>query len=303
MKIVRVDKTYLHPNHLKELKKLGKVVLYRDIPGEKEIIKRIKKAEIVIVNWGKMPKNVIASGRRLKMIAVAATGYDRVDIKEAKKRKIIVCNSPLYSTEAVAEHTIGLLLQAARLTFKAQEDIRKATWDPSKYTGKELKGKTLGIIGFGNIGRRVAEIAKKGLGMRITHTDAFSSRKGLEKLLEESDFISVNANLNEKTKNMLGEKEFGLMKNGVVIINTARGAIIDEQAFVKNLKSGKVFAAGLDVLAKEPMDKNNPLFSFPNVVITPHIAFNTQEALYNLSRIVVENIKKYLGGYPQNVVS
>lgn len=303
MKIVSVDQVFLSPKHLQELNKLGEVVVYGDVPSRAGGIQRIKDAEIVIDNWFKMPAEVIAAAEKLQMICVATTGYEWIDLKEARKRKVVVCNCPGYGSEAVAEHALGLLLQAARLAFKAQEDIRAGKWTPHEYRGKELKGKTLGIIGYGNIGRRIGEIAQNGLGVAILYTTGSSSKADLKNLLQHSDFISINAPLTDQTRGMLGEAEFGLMKNGVVLANAGRGAIIDEQALVNNLKSGKVFAAGLDVLTIEPMDKNNPLFSLPNVVITPHIGFNTQEAEARLSAMVVENIKRFVEGKPRNVVS
>ena len=303
MKIVSVDKVFLYPDHIKKLKKFGEVVVYDDVPDEAEGLRRIEDAQIVIDNWYEMPKRVIAGAARLKMICVAATGYEWVDLKEAKKRKILVANSPGYGTEAVAEHAVGLLLSATRFSFLAQRDVLAGKWTPEHYKGKELKNKILGIIGFGSIGRRVAEIAKKGFEMEIISVDSQSSRKDLETLLLKSDFISINAPLNEQTRGMLGTKEFKLMKEGVVIVNTGRGAIINEEALLKYLKSGKIFGAGLDVLTKEPMDKNNPLFRQPNVVISPHIGFNTEQAELRLSATVTENIIGYLSGQPQNIVA
>ncbi len=303
MKIVSADKVYLYPEHRKNLKQLGEVVIYNDVPDEQKGIRRIKDADIVINNWLEMPARVISAAPKLKMICVAATGYEWIDLAQSRKQSITVCNTPNFSTDAVAEHAIGLLLTAIRLASKAQVDIRKGTWDPLAYKGKELKGKTLGIIGYGTIGRRVAEIAKNGFNMNILFVNSSSSRQDFEKLLHRSDVISINAPLTNKTRGMVGKKEFQLMKNGVVLVNTGRGAIIDERALMDNLTSGKIFAAGLDVLSNEPMKKTDPLFAYPNVVITPHIAFNTEESEYRCSQIVTDNIKKFLGGHPQNVVS
>ncbi len=167
----------------------------------------------------------------------------------------------------------------------------------------ELHEKTIGIIGYGRIGKRVGEIAEKGFGMKILFANSSTSREEFENLLKTSDVISINAPLNEKTKGLIGIKEFNLMKTGIVIVNTGRGAIIDEIAFAKSLKSDKVSAAGLDVLKDEPMNLKSPLFSFPNVVITPHIAFNTKESTKRLSKIVTDNIINFLEGHPANVVS
>lgn len=303
MKIVSVDKVVIYPEHVRKLKKLGEVVIYSDVPDEKEGIRRIKDADIIIDNWYEMPTNVIASALKLKMICVAATGYEWIDLDEARKRNIFVSNSPGYSTEAVAEHTIGLLLHSIRKASSAEKEARDGKWSPTKFKGKELRGMTLGIIGYGSIGRRVAEIAEKGFNMKILHINTQSSRTDFEKLLKDSDFISINAPLTEKTKGMIGKKEFDLMKKGVSIVNTGRGAIIDEESLVKNLESSKVFAAGLDVFSNEPINKDSPFFKFVNVTLTPHIGFNTEESEYRLSEIIVNNIENFIQGHPINIVS
>ena len=303
MKIVSVDKVFLDPKHSNQLKKLGEVKIYNDIPNETEGIRRINDADIVITNWFDMPARVIAAAQNLKMICVAATGYEWIDMSQAHKQNITVCNAPGYSTESVAEHTIGLLLGAIRLTLKAESDFRSGIWNPPGYKGRELNGKTLGVIGHGAIGRKVADIAKNGFGMRIVFVDSSSPRDALVNLLQQSDVITINAPITEKTKGMLGAKEFQLMKSDVVIVNTGRGAIIDEASLITNLKSGKVFAAGLDVFAEEPLPKTSPLFLFSNVILTPHIAFNTEESEQRLSAIIMENIMKYIEGHPQHVIS
>ena len=303
MKIVSVDKVVIYPEHVRELEKFGEVVIYNNIPDEKEGIKRIKDADIVIDNWYEMPANVISSAPKLKMICVAATGYEWVDLNETKKRGIIVSNSPGYSTEAVAEHTIGLLLHSIRKASEAEREIVNGKWTPIKFKGKELRGKTLGIIGYGSIGKRIAEIAKKGFNMKILYINTQSSRTSFEKLLKDSDFISINTPLTKKTKGMISKKEFNLMKKGVSIVNTGRGAVIDEILLINNLKSGKIFAAGIDVFSEEPIEKKHPFFKNPNVTITPHIGFNTEEAEYRLSQIIVDNIKNFVEGHPIHVVS
>ena len=303
MKIVSVDDVYLHPNHIEELETLGEVVIYHDTPNEEVGINRIKDADVVIDNWLKMPKAVIRGAKKLKMITVAATGYEWIDLSETLKHNIVICNAPGYATEAVAEHTIGLMLQAIRQGSQAERDLRIGIWTPIKYEGEELQNKTLGIIGYGAIGRRVAAIAQKGFGMHILYTTSASTRNDFEHLLRESDIISINVPLTSVTKGIISAKEFRLMKQGVVIVNTGRGAVIDEEELINNLKSKKIFAGGLDVLTKEPLDQNNKLLNFPNVTLTPHIAWNTEESKYRLSQIVMENIKCFLVGTPQNVVS
>ena len=303
MKIVSVDKVVIYPEHVRELEKFGEVVIYNNIPDEKEGIKRIKDADIVIDNWYEMPAKVISSAPKLKMICVAATGYEWIDLNETRKRGIVVSNSPDYSTEAVAEHAIGLLLHSIRKASEAEREIVNGKWTPIKFKGKELRGKTLGIIGYGSIGKRIAEIAKKGFNMKILYINTQSSRTSFEKLLKDSDFISINTPLTKKTKGMISKKEFNLMKKGVSIVNTRRGAVIDEILLINNLKSGKIFAAGIDVFSEEPIEKKHPFFKNPNVTITPHIGFNTEEAEYRLSQIIVDNIKNFVEGHPIHVVS
>ncbi len=303
MKIVQIDKVEIFPEDRKKLEKYGKFENFSDVPSEKEGIIRLHDADVVIDNWFEMPAPVINSAKKLKMIAVAATGYEWVDIKEAKKRSIVVCNSPGFSTEAVAEHTIGLLLNVIRQSSRGENDLKNKKYNPIEYVGQELNGKTLGIVGYGKIGKRVGEIAEKGFGMKILSINSSTAKNDWEDILKNSDVISINAPLNDSTRGMIGEREFTWMKNGVIVINTGRGAIINENVLIKNLKSKKVSAAGLDVLKDEPMDLNSPLLSFPNVLITPHIAFNTKESIARLSKIVTDNIINFFEGHPTNVVS
>lgn len=303
MKIVSVDNVYIYPKHVKELETFGEVVIYHDIPNEMDGIKRIMDADVVIDNWYEMPAKVISSALNLKLIVVAATGYEWIDLTEANKHNITVCNSPSYATEAVAEHTIGLMLNAIHLASGAEYNLRKGEWNPLKYKGIELKDKTLGIIGYGAIGKRVGSIAQMGFGMKISYINSSSSIEDLRYLLTNSDIISINSPLNNNTRNLIGEHEFQIMKDDVVIVNTGRGSVINEKALINNLKSKKIFAAGLDVFSEEPLAKNNSLFSFTNVSMTPHIAYNTKESEYRLSKIIVDNITAYLRGAPQNVVN
>lgn len=304
MKIVTIDTIFLYPEHVATLKKLGNFISYADSPkNTKEAIKRIKDADIIIDFWYPLHQKLVEKANQLKMVCVAATGYDFIDLETLSRKGIILTNCPNYSTEAVAEHTIGLLLAAARLSLQANADARRGGADMTRYKGRELRGKVLGIVGYGNIGKRVAEIAKNGFGMKIMFVNSQSSRKDFENLLKQSDFISIHTPLTEKTRGMFGVEEFNLMKQGVVLVNAARGAIIDEVALAQVLRSGKVFASSHDILVNDPPIGKEALFDFPNVVITPHISWNTQEADYNLSAMVVDNIKSFIEGKPQNVVN
>lgn len=302
-KIVAVDPIELFPEHLKALKKLGEVVLQNTLPKDTaEIVKRTKDADVIIDFWTALPGSVIEKLDKPKMICSAAAGYDWIDIKTATKKGITVTHCPGHSAESVAEHTVGLMLNAMRFSQKANSDVKKGTFNPEQYKGKELKNKTVGIIGYGSIGKRVAEILEKGFGAKILYINSSSSGIDLDKLLEKSDVISVNAPLNDKTRNLLSHKEFKRMKPGVVFVNTGRGAIVDEEALLENLKTGKIFAAGLDTLAKEPVEAANPLLSQPNVIVTPHIGWNTEETEYRLSSQVAEIVSAYIKGKPVYVI-
>lgn len=303
MKIVVIDSMYFAPQHIQELMSLGDFVSYPINPkNEKEALERVKDADIIVNFWYTMPAHFFEVLPKLKMICVAAVGYEWIDVDTAKKYGVTITNCPRHNGEAVAEHTIGLILSAARQVSRADFELRKGNWNSEQYKGKELKGRTLGIIGYGFIGQRVGEIAQKGFGMNLRFINSRSSRKDLEDLLRQSDIISINAPLNRQTKNFLTAKEFDLMKPGVVIVNTGRGAIVDEQALINNLKSGKIYAAGWDTFIQEPLSKTNPLFTCPNIIVTPHIGWNTEESEMRLSQMIVDNIKHYLKGAPQNVV-
>ena len=304
MKITTIDTMYLSPEHKRELEKIGEFSYYPNYPkNDGEAITRCKDSDIIINFWYKMPQPLFDSLPKLKYIVVAAVGYEWVDMNAAKSHKIQVSNCPGHNGEAVAEHSIGLMLSAARFSFQSVLDLKKGLWENLRYKGKELKGKTLGIVGFGFIGRRVAEIAHNGLGMNIQFINSKSDSKELESILKESDVISVNTPLNESTRNLLSHREFDLMKPGVIIVNTGRGAVINQEALIDNLKSGKIFAAGLDVFANEPIKKGNKLLSFTNVICTPHMAWNTEETEIRLSEMVVENIKNFIHGTPIHLVS
>ena len=304
MKIVSIDKVKLLPEHVEELKKYGTLVLYTSTPKNiTEVKKRISDADIVIDNVFEMSKEIISCCKNLKLICVFGTGYDFIDLEESKKRNILVCNAHKYATESTAEHTFGLILNSVKLSSRAERDLRNGIWSPHNYRGIELKNKTLGIIGYGNIGKRVAEIAVKGFDMKILFVNTKSSRDDLKKLLMNSDIISVNASLNNKTRSILSSAEFQLMKHGVVIVNTGRGAIIDTQALINNVRSGKVFSVGLDVFDKEPIQLDNPLLSLENVALTPHIGFKTIESEFSVSQIVTNNIISYIKGNVRNIIN
>ena len=290
MKVVSLGGVCFRDEDVKTLQDRGiEVVVHDEAPCEaQEIIKRAGDADIIVSFLCKLDKAIIDALPNLKMIALATTGCDGVDLQAATDRGIVVTYCPGYATQSVAEHTMGLMLAAARFTKQA-------------CAGKQLRGKKLGVIGHGRIGQRVAQIAQDGFGMHVRYSDKETSRDELEDILCSSDFISIHVPLTDETRHLLGPKEFMCMQEGVVVVNTARGGIIDEAALLSNLDLGKVFAAGLDVLEREPMQEGDPLVAHPNTIVTPHIAYNADVSIENRSQIVRENIINFLDGKPQNV--
>ncbi len=293
-------------------------------------------AEIIsIFIDSRINKEILDKLKSLKFICTRSTGYDHIDLEECKKRGILVSNVPSYGIETVAEHTIALILAVSRRILESFERTRKGIFNNIGLTGFELKGKTLGIIGAGKIGRRVAELAKA-FGMRVIAYDIYKNLEearrigyeyvDFETLLKESDIISLHANLTKENYHLINESSLEKMKNGVIIINTARGALIDTKALLKYLNSGKVGAVALDVLENEPEVKeeiqilnrelkeeelknllsNYLLFEaedrLDRVIITPHNAFNSSEALEEIKRTTLENILSFVKGKPINTV-
>ena len=310
MKIVVVDHVYLEEKHLKKLRTLGQLKVFKEPPKtSEELKKRIKEADVAIVGWSQLTKSVIDSAAKLKMISIWATTCHYADLEAAKERGIVVTHVPGYATESVAEYTFALLLASVRKLNLADRHVRKGNFDWRPFGGRELAGKTLGIIGTGNIGCRIAEIARA-FQMQVLGYDKYPNPKraeeigfknvDLDTLLKNSDIVTLHVTLTPETEKLIGKREIGIMKNNAVIINTSQGKVVDEKALVEALKSNKLSFAGLDVLEEEPPPKNNPLFKLDNTVLSPHIAFNTVEAEARCTDICVDNVAKFIEGKPQN---
>jgi len=285
----------------------GVSVDYRPGIGVEELLRIIGDYDVLVVrSRTRVGKELIDAAKRLKIIARAGVGLDNIDVDYARSRGIEVINAPEGSTESVAELTIGLMLCAARLIPLQDRLIKSGEWPKGRYTGLELSGKYLGIVGFGRIGQRVAELALA-FGMRVLAHDIVDisdrakalgvSSVGLEELLRESDFITIHVSLNETSKHLIGRNEFRMMKRGVIIVNTSRGEVIDGRALLEALREGKVRAAALDVLEHEPPreDWERELVNHPNVIVTPHIGAETPEAQGRIAKLLVERIMRRLG--------
>jgi len=310
MKIVVVDHVFLEKEHVERLKALGDLEVFSEPPkNEDELKQRIGSAEIVVVGWSHLTRDVIESAKGLRMISIWATTCHYADREAAKEKGIVVTHVPGYATEAVAEYAFSLLLAAVRKLPVADRHVRQGDFDWRPFSGVELQGKTLGIIGTGAIGCRVGEIARA-FKMRLLGYDKYPNAKRAEEigltyvdlptLLKESDIITVHLTLTPETQGLLGDKQIEAMKKGVVIVNTSQGKVFDEMALAAALKSGKIAAAGLDVFAEEPPAKDNPLFKLDNVVLSPHVGFNTVEAARRCTDICIDNVAKFLEGTVQN---
>jgi len=249
----------------------------------------------------------------LKVISFAGTGvWDRVDVAYATRRGIAVCNVPGWGNDTIAEFTFALLLALARKLFAADAVARRPEWKVEECYGLQLRGKTIGLIGLGNVGQRVAEIAE-GFGLRVlcyTRRPDAPRRTGarvefvpLDELLRRSDVLSLHALLTDETRGMIGARELNLLPEGAIVINTARGPLLDTDALVAALKSGRLGGAGLDVFDHEPLPEHHPLKELDNVILTPHAAGLTDTAAYNLFARSLANADAFAAGDPINVVN
>lgn len=292
---------------------LGRVTYYNSIKGE-ELKNAVKDADLVFINKTLYDKELFEVSKRLKFIGIFATGFNNVDLKEATKRGVTVCNVPAYSTSSVAQLTMTFILELASnlsLYNKSTHDgkwIESSTFSYFPYKFSEIEGKTLGIFGLGDIGISVANRAIA-MGMKvIAYTRTPKQVDGVElvdkdELFKRSDFLTLHSPLNPQTEKTVNEQTLSLMKPTAFIINTSRGGVIDELALANALKNKTIAGAALDVLTKEPMQKDCHLFGIDNCIITPHIAWTTQEARRRLLHVAVENARKFLLGTPQNVVN
>lgn len=318
LKIVVLDGYALNPGDLSwdELKQLGETEIYDYTPFDKTI-ERAEGADIVLTNKTPLMEREISQLPRLKYIGVLATGYNVVDVEAAKKRNIVVTNVPAYGTKSVAQMTFALLLELTQHVQRHSDAVFNGEWTNSrdfcfwKYPLIELDGKTMGIIGFGNIGQAVADIAvafgMNVLGYSRRRTDQ-SHRKNfrwaeLDELLAESDVVSLHCPLTPETKGIINIETLRKMKKSAFLINTGRGPLVVEEDLAYALNNDIIAGAGLDVLSVEPPKADNPLFRAKNCVITPHIAWATKEARLRLMHTAVENVKAFLKGEPVNVVN
>lgn len=315
MKIVLTDSQTVFDSKVtaEPLKQFGEVKDHGLLKYD-EIAEAVADADIVVCNKTLLNEDTLRYAKHLKYIGLFATGYNNIDIDYCSKHGITVCNAGSYSTNAVAQHTFALILEHFNNTANYNQYVQDGLWKRSKtfspfvYPLSELAGKTIGIVGFGNIGRAVAKIANA-FEMNVT---AYNRSKktadsvefvSLDKLIEQSDIITVHCPLNAESENMFNKDTFAKMKQGALFVNTARGGVMSERDLYDALQSGHLGGACIDTLRVEPMEENCILMGAKNCIITPHIAWAPVETRRRLMRIVTENIRNYLDGRPTNVVS
>ncbi len=278
----------------------------RVVQGEEAIGPRLAELDALIVrSRTKVTREVLERAVRLKVVGRAGVGVDNIDLEAARARGVMVVNAPQATTEAVAEHTIALLFAVARSIPQADASMKQGKWEKKRFVGVELAGRTLGLIGIGRIGAAVARRAR-GLGMQVVAYDPYLNPEAirergaepvasLEDLYARADVVSVHVPLTEETRGLVGRDAFARMKEGVILLCTARGGVVDEEALLEALESGKVYGAGLDVFAQEPPGAT-PLVTHPRVVATPHIAAQTREAQARVALDIAQEVWAALTG-------
>ena len=318
MKIVVLDGYTENPGDLSwaPLEAFGEVTVYDRTLSEAEAIERIRDAEVIFTNKTLITRAVIDACPSLRFISVLATGYNIVDYVYAREKGIPVANVPGYSTAAVSQLAIALLLEICHHAGHHSQTVHEGKWEKAvdycywDYPLIELDGKTLGIIGFGNIGRATGRIAKA-LGMKVLahgsrptpEGEAIAEYVDLDRLLKESDVISLHCPLFPETTEIINKNTIAQMKDGAILINTSRGGLVNEQDLTDALNSGKLYAAGLDVVSQEPIRSDNPLLKAKNCIMTPHIAWAPLEARKRIMSISADNLRAFLAGEPIHIVN
>lgn len=316
MKIVILDAYAANPGDLSwdEFAALGELTVY-DRTAPEDVAARIGDAEVVFINKVRLTDEIFAACPNLKLVSILATGYNIVDLAAAKRRGITVCNVPGYSTRAVVQMTFALLLEICQQVGLHSGAVHAGRWQSCPdfcFWNRpliELDGKTMGIVGYGAIGSAVGTVAQA-LGMKLLVTARHEKPVpegarfvSLPELLAQSDVVSLHCPQTAENARMIDAGALAQMKDGAILINTARGGLLDEQAVADALRSGKLLAAGMDVVSAEPIRADNPLLTAPNCFLTPHIAWAPLETRRRLQTISAENLRAFLAGKPQNVVN
>jgi len=302
----------LNEEQKSRVRRLGDLVYYDAVLADPDIVEKCRGAEILIIT-PRVDRDIVSHLDRCRLISVQATGTDAFDLEEATQRGIVVSNVPDFGLYVVAEHAMALLLAACRKLKLGQKILQGGSWHTGvAYRGLQLRGKTLGIFGFGRIGQEVAAMAQ-GFQMQVIATtrnpdSEREARHGIQfvdfpSLLERSDYLVLAAPLSQETAGRFGAAEFRQMKRSAVLVNVARGGLVDTDALVEALHTGKIAGAGIDVFEPEPPDPESPLLHLDSVIATPHVGAASEETVQALLEGALENVEAYLSGRPQNVVN
>ncbi|MEM6523672.1 MAG: D-2-hydroxyacid dehydrogenase [Bacteroidota bacterium] len=315
MKIVVLDGYTLNPDDLswQAFEEFGAIEVFPRT-SVKHLIDRSKEAEVLLINKIKLHQAELEQLPHLKYVGLCATGHDNVDIKFARERGITVTNVPTYGTASVAQHAFALLLELTNRVGLHHRSVHELEWvrseDFSYFKAPliELQNKVMGILGYGAIGRETAKMAAAfGMNVLVCSNHAIQVENGtlvdLDELLKEADVLSIHAALNERTNGLINKETLSKMKSSALVVNTSRGAIINDHDLADALNSGRIAGAGLDVLSKEPPPPDNPLLHAKNCIITPHISWVSKESRQRLMNIAVENLRAFLKGEEMNVVN
>jgi phosphoglycerate dehydrogenase-like enzyme len=306
MNIIIPDPIDIPAPSIQKLRDIGAQIYDSAPKDDQELIRRIKDADIITANWITVSPSVIDGAPQLKYIITPTVGHDHVDVGYANSKGIVVLNCPTFVTQAVAEHALALLFAIHRKIIAASNSLKDGAWECTSFMGGELYQKQLGLIGYGNIGKRVEKLLA-GFEMTTIAVNSKSTTQELDTLMKSADIIVICAPLTDRTNGLLDERRLALCKPGAIIINVGRGAIIDQDALVRVLAVRQLYV-GLDVFVDEPLDgKPNSqivqLANLPNVVATPHIACSTKEALARLGQEIYDDIQSCLAGQPINAVT
>lgn len=319
MKIVILDASTLTLNNdidFSEFNQYGEVKIF-EFTEDNQIPERIKDADVILCNKSMMSRENLKDAKNVKYIGLFATGYNNIDLEYTKERGITVCNAGSYSTEAVAQHVFALILEHYNRVAEYDEFVKGGGWiKTNKFSPFmemcELYGKTIGIIGYGSIGKKVGEIAKV-FGMNVMAYSRGMKNEGrqsagdevfadIDRILREADIVTMHCPLNEDSAKMCNKEFFCKMKKDAMFINTSRGGVVDEKALVEALNNDIIRVAALDVIEKEPMSEKSILLETKNLIITPHAAWAPLETRTRLTKIVSKNLQKWLAGTPVNVI-
>ncbi len=317
LKVVFLDRATIPSQiHLKPLSFEHEWVEY-DFTAPEQVSERVEGADVVITNKVVLNESNLACAKKLKLIAVSATGVNNVDVEYCKSKNIAVTNVQGYATQSVPEHVIAMLFALKRNLVGYHKDIEAGEWQKDKqfcfftHPIQDVAGSTLGLMGSGSLGQATAMLAKA-IGMKVMFAErkgADSCREGylpFETVLKQADAISLHCPLTEATRNLISKQELAIMKPSAVLINAGRGGLVDEQALVEALKKHEIAGAGMDVFTQEPADNSNPLLAnshLPNLLLTPHVAWGSDSSIQKLSDILMDNIDGFFAGRPQNIVS